>query len=97
MKTVRIADGKVVEILDPIPGFTLAECFHPSVLAACVAVEDSVSVGDDWPPPVVEPVAESVAEPVVEPVAETPIVTEPIAETPADPAADQPPAEPATV
>lgn len=66
MKTVRISDGKVVEILEPIPGFTLAQCFHPSVLAACVAAEDSVSVGDDWPPPVVEPVVETPADPAAD-------------------------------
>lgn len=88
MKNARIADGKIVEILEPVPGFTLAECFHPSVIAACVDVEDSAVVGDDWPPPVVEaPVVEA---PVVE---EAPVTEEATAVEEA-PAAEEVPVNP---
>lgn len=57
MKTARIFNGIVVEILTPIEGFALSECFHPSILAASVSVPDEVMPGDAWPP--VEPTPES--------------------------------------
>jgi hypothetical protein len=57
MKTARIVDGKIAEILNPIPGFTLSECFHPDVLSQCQQVADEAQVGDDY----VEPLAEAVA------------------------------------
>ncbi len=58
MKTARIVDGIVAEILTPIEGFALSQCFHPSILAACVSVPDEIMPGDAWPP--AEPPAEAV-------------------------------------
>ena len=42
MKTARIQNNVVAEILVPISGFTLDQCFHPTILAACEQVEDDV-------------------------------------------------------
>ena len=42
MKTARIVNNKVVEILVPITGFRIEDCFHPEILAACEQVEDDV-------------------------------------------------------
>ena len=44
MKTARIQNNKVVEILVPIAGFTIDQCFHPDILATCEQVEDDVQV-----------------------------------------------------
>lgn len=66
MKTVRVNDGIIVEVLTAHSGFSLSECFHPDILAQTIQVADSVQVGDPVPVPVVET-------PVVE---ETPPVTE---------------------
>jgi hypothetical protein len=44
MKTARIQNNKVVEILLPIAGFTVDQCFHPDILATCEQVEDAVQV-----------------------------------------------------
>lgn len=60
-KMARIQNGVVAEIMIPIDGFALEECFHPSILAQCVSVEDDVEAG--WvvsedgivPPPEPEP------------------------------------------
>ena len=41
----RINDGTVVEVLKPIAGFDVTDCFHPDILAGCVAVNDDVQVG----------------------------------------------------
>jgi len=41
----RIQDGVVTEVLRPIDGFDIADCFHPDVLAGCVPVEDDVQAG----------------------------------------------------
>lgn len=48
MKTARIVNGKIAEILNPIPGFTLSECFHPDILSQCKQVADEAQVGDDY-------------------------------------------------
>ena len=45
----RIVDGIVYEILIPVPGHSLEECFHPDLLAQCVDVGD-LKVGDKYPP-----------------------------------------------
>jgi hypothetical protein len=45
MKTARIQNNVVAEILVPVEGFTLDQCFHPTILAACEQVEDEVQVG----------------------------------------------------
>ena len=44
MKTARIQNNVVAEILTPVEGFTLDQCFHPSVLAQCEQVENEVQV-----------------------------------------------------
>ena len=44
MKTARIQNNVVVEILVPVEGFTIDQCFHPSVLAQCEEVADEVQV-----------------------------------------------------
>ena len=55
MKTARIVEGKIVEFLNPIPGFTLGECFHPDILSQCKQVADEAQVGDDYVAPVETP------------------------------------------
>lgn len=42
MKTARIQNNTVVEIIAPIAGFRIEDCFHPEILAACEQVEDEV-------------------------------------------------------
>ena len=44
MKTARIQNNVVAEILTPVEGFTLDQCFHPSILIQCEQVEDEVQV-----------------------------------------------------
>ena len=82
----RISDGVVIEVLKPIDGFSVADCFHPDILADCVPCGDDVQpdwivTEDGFAAPEVEPVApEPVApepvepEPEVEEVAEEPVV-----------------------
>ena len=41
----RIEDNIVVEIFRPIPGFSLQECYHPSILEGLIEVGD-LQVGD---------------------------------------------------
>lgn len=50
MKTARILEGKVVEFLEPVPGFSLDQCFTSDIIASCAAVPDETLLGDDWPP-----------------------------------------------
>lgn len=45
MKTARILNNTVSEILVPVEGFDIKDCFHPSILAACEDVEDEVQTG----------------------------------------------------
>jgi hypothetical protein len=45
MKTARIQNNAVAEILVLVEGFTLDQCFHPNILAQCQEVEDSVQAG----------------------------------------------------
>jgi hypothetical protein len=73
----RIQNGFVVEILTPVAGFTIDQCFHADIIAQCVDVSEGMKVGDVYPP-VVEAI------PVV--VEETPVVEEPsvVEETPPD-------------
>lgn len=66
----KIVNGKIAEILVPVDGFSLEDCFHPSVLAQCVDVADDAQVDDDYVPLVpVEPVVQSPTEALVEPTA----------------------------
>lgn len=47
----RIQDGIVVEILQPLSGFTIEQCFHPDVLAQCVDFVTGMEVGQPVPTP----------------------------------------------
>ena len=83
----RITDGVVGDVIVPLEGFTIEECFHPDVLALYVTVADDVQPG--WivtedgivapNPPEPEPEEEAPAEeaPVEE---EAPAEEEPAAE-----------------
>jgi hypothetical protein len=45
MKMARITDGIVGDVIVPIDGFTIEECFHPDLLAQYVSVDDDVQSG----------------------------------------------------
>ncbi len=45
MKNARIEKGIVVECLTPVPGFSLAQCFHPDIVATVETVSDEVQLG----------------------------------------------------
>lgn len=64
----RILNGVVGEILTPVEGFALEDCFHHLVIAMCIDIPNNVKVG--W----IQQKDGSFAEPVIEePVIETPI------------------------
>lgn len=44
-KMARITDGIVGDVIVPLEGFTIEECFHPDLLAQYVAVDDDVQPG----------------------------------------------------
>lgn len=63
----RINGNVVMEVLKPIAGFDIADCFHPDVLVGCVAVGDDVQPG--WvltKEGFAAPEVEEIEEPVVE-------------------------------
>lgn len=82
----RVHNKVVSEILKPVEGFAIEDCFHYQVLAECIVVADDVQAG--W----VQQEDGSFAAPVVTP-AETPTEapsTTPVvapAETPTEPTA----------
>jgi hypothetical protein len=45
MKYARVENNTVVEILTPIPGFTIDQCFHADILTNVVPVDDTVQPG----------------------------------------------------
>lgn len=45
MKMARIIDGVVGDVIVPLEGFTIEECFHPDVLAQYTTVADDVQPG----------------------------------------------------
>lgn len=68
----RIIDGKIAEILVPVAGFSVEECFHSSILAQCVDVADEAQVDDVYIPPTpVQPTVEAPAETPTEPTEPT--------------------------
>ena len=72
----RISDGVVIEVLKPIDGFSVADCFHPDILAGCIPCDDDVQAGwvlteGGFAAPEPEPIT---PEPEVEEVAEEPVV-----------------------
>ena len=74
MAYARIQNNTVVEILQQVPGFTIDQCFHPSLIAMCEMVSDSVRPG--W----VRQEDGTFADPAVTLPVE--VVEEPVAETP---------------
>jgi len=55
----RIQNGIVVEFLSAIPGHSIEECFHPSILAGCVDYVEGMLIGEPIPEIVVEAVEEA--------------------------------------
>jgi hypothetical protein len=45
MKMARITDGIVGDVIVPLDGFTIEECFHPDLLAQYTTVADDVQPG----------------------------------------------------
>jgi hypothetical protein len=45
MKMARIIDGIVGDVIVPLDGFRIEECFHPDLLAQYVAVNGDVQPG----------------------------------------------------
>ena len=88
MRYGRIVDNAVVEIVTPIEGFDIADCFAPAIVATLALIADDVQVGwvkqedGTFVDPTVEVVAEEVVTPVVEetPVGETVTPAEPAPE-----------------
>jgi hypothetical protein len=81
MRYGRIVDNAVAEIVTPIEGFDIADCFAPAIVATLALITDDVQIG--W----VKQEDGSFAAPVVE-EAVTPVVEEtPVEETvtPAEP------------
>jgi hypothetical protein len=54
----RIVNGVVAEILVPVAGFRIEDCFHPDILAQCVDATEGMKAGDAYPPVVEETTAE---------------------------------------
>jgi hypothetical protein len=70
-KMARITDGVVGDVIVPIDGFTIEECFHPDVLAQYVTVSGDVQpgwvlTGDGFAAPEPEPEPEEEAPPATE-------------------------------
>lgn len=71
MKMARITDGVVGDVIVPIEGFTIEECFHHDLLAQYVAVAEDVQPGwvqtaDGFAAPEPEPAPEEQAPPATE-------------------------------
>lgn len=48
MAYARIKDNTICELLKPIEGFLLEECFHPDILRGVINVPDKAQVGQGW-------------------------------------------------
>ena len=82
MRYGRIVDNAVAEIVTPIDGFDITDCFAPAIVATLCPIADDVQAG--W----IKQEDGSFAAPVVEEVV-APVVEEVVAEeviTPAEPA-----------
>ena len=81
-KMARIIDGVVDEIIVPVEGFTIEECFHPDVLVHYSPVADDVQSGwvvtEDG---IVDPNAPEPEAPAEE---EAPVEEAPVEEAPAE-------------
>lgn len=67
----RMNGNVVMEVLKPIDGFDIADCFHPDVLVGCVSCDDDVQpgwvlTGDGFAAPEPEPEPEEKAPPATE-------------------------------
>lgn len=67
----RMNGNVVMEVLKPIDGFDIADCFHPDVLVGCVSCDDDVQpgwvlTGDGFAAPEPEPEPEEEAPPATE-------------------------------
>ena len=94
MKMARIIDDVVSDVIVPIEGFTIEECFHPDVLAQYTPVPDDAQPG--WVLTEVGVVDPNAPEPEPEaPVEETTVEEAPVEEAPAEeaPAEEAPAAE----
>lgn len=45
MKLARIENNIIMEVLTPMAGFSVEQCFHPSLIAACEQVDDLAQYG----------------------------------------------------
>ena len=45
MTYARISENTIIELLQPVPGFKVEECYHRDLLAACVQVNDDAEPG----------------------------------------------------
>lgn len=41
----RILNSTIVEILTPVNGFSIQDCFHPSLLEGCIPLPEGAEVG----------------------------------------------------
>jgi hypothetical protein len=67
----RMNGNVVMEVLKPIDGFDIADCFHPDVLVGCVPCANDVQPGwvqtaDGFAAPEPEPEPEEEAPPATE-------------------------------
>lgn len=55
----RISNNTIVEVLVPVDGFSIEDCFHPSILIGCIPLPEGAGVGwtqqedGSWAAPVV--------------------------------------------
>ena len=72
MRYGRIVDNAVAEIVTPIDGFMIEDCFAPAIVATLCPIADDVQAGwikqedGSFAAPVVEPVVEEVVAPAPE-------------------------------
>ena len=84
----RVVDGIIVEILKPVTGFSIEQCFHEDILADCKDVYEGANVGDKYDPPSPALPPPPLPAPAVAPAPEAPIpAATPKPETPAPAAA----------
>lgn len=85
---VRVVDGIIVEVLKPVTGFSIEQCFHEDILAQCEDAYGEANVGDKYDPPSPALPPPPPPAPAVAPAPEAPIpAAAPQPETPAPAAA----------
>jgi hypothetical protein len=78
MAYARIQDNTVVEIVKPVNGFSLQQCFHPDLLKNVISCPDEVQAGWAYKPETGQFSADGIF-----PDLPTPETTEPAPEEPA--------------